>query len=160
MRRNIFIAKILVLIVILLSCTFCGQVESSKIYYNYGCVYAKQGNFTKAISYFTKAIQINPNLAQSYCNRGAAYEEQGNLSHAISDYAKAIEIKPDFPEAYFNRGVVYVKQGNLLKAILDYTKAIEMDTGSISSYFCLFCVHIFCSKLYIRECRETIFMYS
>ena len=55
-----------------------------------GVVYNKQGKFTKAISDFDKAIEINPNDSTVYIERGMAYDKQGNHVQAGSDYNQAV----------------------------------------------------------------------
>jgi Flp pilus assembly protein TadD len=101
---------------------------------NRGLAYFQQGNFTQAISDFTKAIEIDPNYAKTYNNRGAVYGRQGKLPQAISDYTKAIEIDPNYADAYNNRGAIYSQQGSLPQAISDYTKAIEIDPDYADAY--------------------------
>jgi Flp pilus assembly protein TadD len=56
----------------------------------------------KAISDYTKALEINPRDAEAYYNRGIAYGEKGQYDEAISDYNKALEINPISAEAYNN----------------------------------------------------------
>ncbi|GAH78358.1 unnamed protein product, partial [marine sediment metagenome] len=47
------------------------------IYNNRGNVYAKLGQFQKAIADRTKAIELNPKFAEAYNNRGVAYADLG-----------------------------------------------------------------------------------
>lgn len=107
---------------------------TSAIYNNCGHVYNKLGNFPQVISNCTKAIEINPNLAEAYCNRGGAYEKQGNFNQAILDFTKAIEINPNFADAYYGRGLFYDNQGNFPKAISDYTNAIGLNSYDVDAY--------------------------
>jgi len=97
------------------------------IYTNRGVTYGESGQYQKAISYFTKAIELNPKYAETYCNLGKAYAGLGQYPKAISDYTKAIELNPEFAVACNNRGVVYADLGQYPKAISDYTKAIELN---------------------------------
>ena len=94
----------------------------------------KQGNFDRAIVDYTKAIDINPNLAKAYNNRGVAYAQEGSFSRAISDFTMAIANNFKDAEAYNNRGLVYAKQGNLTRAVFDYTKAIKNDAFYVKAY--------------------------
>ena len=103
-------------------------------YNNRGNVYSKQGNFAQAISEYTKAIEINPGLAEAYNNRGLTYVEQGNLPQAVSDYNKAIEINPNLADVYANRGLVYARQSNFSQAVSDFTKAIEINPNFAEAY--------------------------
>ncbi|MCX5704645.1 MAG: tetratricopeptide repeat protein [Candidatus Omnitrophica bacterium] len=104
-------------------------------YSNRGVAYAHKGNFTQAISDFTKAVEINPKYSNVYYNRGLVYHQQSNLPQAISDYTKAIEINPNYAEAYCNRGLAYDNQGNFTQAISDYNKVIEINPNLRFVYF-------------------------
>jgi len=63
--------------------------------------------YNKAIKYYTKAIEINPKLAEAFNNRGIAYSEKGLYTKAIEDYTKATQINPKDAEVYYNRGLAY-----------------------------------------------------
>ncbi len=86
------------------------------------------------ISFYSKALEMDPKFAFAYHNRGVAYDEQRNYSAAIRDYSKAITIDPNYASTYNNRGIAYRKQGDLSSAIADYTKAISIDPDYSSAY--------------------------
>lgn len=94
----------------------------------------KLGNFDQAIVEFTKAIDIDPNLAKAYNNRGVAYAQEGSLPRAIADFTMAIANNLKDSEAYNNRGRAYASTGNLTQAIFDYTKAIENNAFYVKAY--------------------------
>jgi tetratricopeptide (TPR) repeat protein len=81
----------------------------------------------KAISAYTKAIELDSTYAVAYSNRGHLYYLNGNLDGAIADLDKALELSPRFASAYNRRGVVHNAKGERDKALADYNKAIELD---------------------------------
>jgi len=81
----------------------------------------------KAISDFTKAIELDPDNARYYSSRGASYERLEEYDEAISDATKAIELDSEDADSYSTRGSSYDKLGAHEKAISDYTKALELD---------------------------------
>ncbi|BAZ13215.1 tetratricopeptide repeat protein [Calothrix sp. NIES-4071] len=103
-------------------------------YSNRGNVYADQKKSDLAIADFTKAIQINPQLAEAYSNRGVVYADQKKSDLAIADFTKAIQINPQLAEAYTNRGLVYKDQKKSDLAIADYTKAIQINPQDAQAY--------------------------
>jgi tetratricopeptide (TPR) repeat protein len=109
--------------------------DAALAYYSLGVVYNDQGNLTKAIESYEKAIKINPDAAGAYNNLGLAYKDQGNLTKAIQYYKKAIELDPDAAKAYNNLGIVYANQGNHTKAIEYYKKTIELDPDDAEAYY-------------------------
>ena len=66
----------------------------------------------KRIAYFTKAIQLNPNLADAYEKRATHYYYQGKLDKAIQDFTRVIGLKPDSVNAYLLRGLACLKKGH------------------------------------------------
>ena len=54
---------------------------------NRGFAYqADKGDFDAAIADYTKAIELNPEDADTYHIRGFAYADKGDFDAAISDY--------------------------------------------------------------------------
>lgn len=105
------------------------------IYNNRGAGYNNSGQYTKAISDATRAIELNPTFAESYTNRGVACRNLGQYDKAVSDHTKAIELNPTFAVAYNNRGVVYLELSQYDKVISDFTKAIELNPKLAEAYF-------------------------
>jgi len=101
-----------------------------------GIVYFLQGNLSRALSDYTKTIELHSGgEAEAYYCRGNAYVKQGNLPQAMNDFNKAIELKPLFPEFLNNRGRAYGEQGNFIQAITDFSKAIESNPKFSEAYF-------------------------
>ncbi|OEU62912.1 MAG: hypothetical protein BBJ57_00315 [Desulfobacterales bacterium PC51MH44] len=75
----------------------------------------------KKIEYFTKAIQLNPNLVEAYEKRAIHHYFQWQLDKAIQDYTRVIELKPQRTNAYLMRGLAYLKkeQGEGIRAEID-----------------------------------------
>jgi len=53
-----------------------------------------RGQCDQAMSDLTKALEINPRLADAYFNRGDVYLTKGQHNQAISDFNKVLEINP------------------------------------------------------------------
>lgn len=90
---------------------------------------------SKAAADYDKAIELNPDNADTYFNRGDAYAEIGEYGQAIADYSKAIELAPGHALAYFNRAYAYGEIGDYDKAIADSSKAIELNPGDAQAYY-------------------------
>ena len=105
---------------------------------NIGFVYSEQGNYTQALSYYEKALQIqlqiygeqHPSVATSYNNIGSVHYEQGDYTRALEYYEKALQIRlqffdeqhPDVAVSYNNIGLVYYRQGAYPQALAYYEK--------------------------------------
>jgi tetratricopeptide (TPR) repeat protein len=72
-----------------------GQVSGSAAsYFDRGINWYAKGELEKAITDFTKALEINPQLAEAYKNRGTAQFVKGNTEKAIADFDQAIATNP------------------------------------------------------------------
>jgi tetratricopeptide (TPR) repeat protein len=65
-----------------------------------------RGDENKAISDYSRALQINLYKADAYYNRGNSRYALGDKHGAIADYNIALEINPDKADAYYNRGEI------------------------------------------------------
>jgi tetratricopeptide (TPR) repeat protein len=97
--------------------------------------YYHSQQYSKSISEYDKAIDLNPNHATAYYNRGIALTKLGRRLAAISDCNKAIELDPSYAAAYNNRGSVYTSLGKHNTAIKDYNKVIELDPKYAVGYY-------------------------
>lgn len=88
----------------------------------------------RAISDYSRAIEINPRNAMAFFDRALAYFEKGDVDGAIRDCGKALELDPDYLEAYSVRGNSFNEKTEYDKAISDYNRAILIDPKDFPSY--------------------------
>ena len=93
----------------------------------------KDGDYHKAITYYSEIIEAYPHIADVYINRGAAYESIGDFDLALDDLNTALELEPKFM-AYNNRGSVYFKNRDYWRAIKDFSDALKLDPGNSPAY--------------------------
>ena len=79
--------------------------EVSIIYFNLGSLYQDK-NPNLAISYFERAVELEPKDWDSLNRLGVLYKNRGEFDKAIDCYKRAIELNPDFENAMFNLGVI------------------------------------------------------
>ena len=70
---------------------FLDQVRQS----NAAC---QSGDFEKAVSLYSEAIQLDPANHILYSNRSAAHIKMGQFTKALSDAVKAKELNPEWPK--------------------------------------------------------------
>ena len=95
----------------------------------------KRAAYTKAITYYTRALELKPDLPEAHTNRGNVYRETGEFDKAIEDYNSAIDYNPDDANAYNNRGNAYFDKNEFDKAIEDYNSATELKTDYDDAYY-------------------------
>ncbi len=72
-----------------------------------------------AISYYTKAITIDPLTDKSYLKRGDAYFSDAKYDLAIGDYSRAMEFATDQSYLRLRRAISYIHLGQYLAALHD-----------------------------------------
>ena len=76
-------------------------------YCNLGILESQEGNYPKAIDFFTRCLKENPRHYEAHYNLANLYAEVGNHALAKVHYAIAIELEPEFPNSYFNLGLTH-----------------------------------------------------
>ena len=61
-------------------------------HFNKGNAFMLQGDYTNAISCYSTAIELKPDLGEAYYNRGLMYLRMGNKNLGIADLSKAGEL--------------------------------------------------------------------
>ncbi len=90
-------------------------------------IFKQQGQLRKALVYYRKAIQYQPNLIPAYLQMGHIKKQEGEFEEAITHYQKVIEINPNHFECYQNMGSLFKKLGNIEAAINHYQKAAKIQ---------------------------------
>jgi Tfp pilus assembly protein PilF len=116
-----------------------------------GAALSYLNRFDEAIKQYTKAVELNPQLARAYRNRASAYlhegdsrREKGDMTgaresydKAVADCTKAIDRDPKYIAAYERRSVAYTKLGKTdeakrdLEAVTELSKPIWTSSGLI-----------------------------
>jgi tetratricopeptide (TPR) repeat protein len=94
--------------------------------------YAKQGDacffenrYEDAIAAYDRALEIQPDLADTWNNRGVVLTRMQRYPEAIASYEQATTIRPNYPDAWNNRGVVLLELQKYQEAIGCYEQAIQ-----------------------------------
>ncbi|XP_059484840.1 serine/threonine-protein phosphatase 5 [Neocloeon triangulifer] len=93
----------------------------------------KEQKFDEAVKFYTKAIELNPNVAVYYANRSFAYLRQESFGYALSDASKAILQDKSYVKGYYRRAAAYMSLGKFKLALRDFetvTKARPNDSDA------------------------------
>lgn len=123
--------KIIGCLILLMLLAISVSAENAMDYFNLGL---KSSSTRIKIQYFTKALDLAPNLTEAYEKRGLLYFFQGKFDNVIQDFQTYIELSPPKAEAYRMLGMGYLKIGDLRSAIDNFTHAVEIDPNHSSSY--------------------------
>jgi tetratricopeptide (TPR) repeat protein len=93
---------------------------------NLGDALLEKGSVGEAIIQFQKALQIEPNLAETHYNLGNALLQKGDMDEAIAHFQRALQIKPGYTETHYNLGNALLQKGDMDEAIAHYQQALRI----------------------------------
>ncbi|HUT44266.1 MAG TPA: tetratricopeptide repeat protein [Desulfobacterales bacterium] len=123
--------KVICYLIFLMMSAISVYGENAMDYFNRGL---KSTSTRTKIKYFSKALELAPNLTEAYEKRGMLYFFQEKFDNVIEDYQTFIELSPPKSEAYRMLGMGYLKKGDYRSAIYNFTRAIEIDSKNASAY--------------------------
>lgn len=95
-------------------------------YCNLGILEFQEGNYPKAIDYFTLCLKHEPRHYEAHYNLANLYAEIGNYALAKVHYGISIEIEPGFSNCYFNLGLTLAINKDYREAVNVLTKFREL----------------------------------
>lgn len=76
--------------------------------------------YNEAIELYSKAIELNPNVAVYYGNRSLAYLKTECFGYALNDATKAVELDKNYLKGYYRRAAAYMSLGKFKQALRDF----------------------------------------
>jgi len=104
------------------------QQEQARKYRQAGLEYQQGGNLAEAMSFYQKAIVLDPSYAVAYNDLGVIYEAMGFPERAKESYFKSIKINPEYLSAYTNVALFYEGQRDLERAVFYWGKRAELGS--------------------------------
>jgi len=102
----------------------------------------RHGDAIKALEYWNKALEINPEQANVYKSMALLYMKKGQFDDAVAQFRKALEIEPQLPDVYVNIGHSLMMSGRPKEAIEALQKEIQISPNSDFAYFLLGQAHL------------------
>ncbi len=75
---------------------------------------------------YLRALDVNPESAETYNNLGALYMDMDRNGDAIGLFTEALVRQPTYFTALVNRATAYSKVGDLTKALMDFEAAAQL----------------------------------
>ena len=91
-----------------------------------GLIYARLGDYPKAISYYERAIQMGDNSLQTMLALADTYLNSKDYENAASAYQRVLQADPQNVQAHSNLGYVYTQLGLLSEAIQENLQVLQV----------------------------------
>ena len=92
-----------------------------------GSEHQRAGRLEDAIPEYTRALSLNPNMAEAYNNLGVVLRATGRPEAAIACYRRAIALKPRNASAHSNLGNVLRDMARFESAVASHQQAVHLD---------------------------------
>ena len=111
-------------------------VGDSETYIKLGQFEIDLENYDKALDYFEKAIEFDPDNAIAWFLRGYCYQQVDEWKKALGSYDKALQIDPENTAAWLSKGAAIYQSGEYGEAIRCYDTALAINpryAGALAS---------------------------
>ncbi|WP_455211927.1 tetratricopeptide repeat protein [Kaarinaea lacus] len=107
-------------------------------YWERGIQYGKLGHYDKAVSDYTSAIKINPQLIDAYIDRAIGFARLEKYSEAYADLNTVLQIQSNNLRAYVTRGSLNFLVGKYQNAAADFKRYLQLNPNDIYRMLWLF----------------------
>jgi tetratricopeptide (TPR) repeat protein len=107
-----------------------GQVQAgfqASLRRNIDWAYEMQGNIEKALEWFRKAVEVNPNHWRAYLGVGDAAARLRRVDEAVAAWRQALALNPDDAETHAELGRLLVAVGQKSEGIREVQTAVRLD---------------------------------
>jgi tetratricopeptide (TPR) repeat protein len=105
----------------------CGTGIKGNAHGELGGAYLRNGDTTKAATYFDRSIKLDPTNPFPRQNKAVMLSMQKKNNEAYLVLEGLIQLKPEFIDAYVQRGFLYNADNKSDLAIADFIKALALN---------------------------------
>lgn len=115
------------------------KLNSAISWNNLGSLYAQKQQWTRAISCYHEALELDPNLGKAYRNLARVYHKAGKLSQSNLCWYQAFSLQPEQVKAeeHFNLAGKLLKQQEIDKAIACLRRTVQLKPDFSRAYLIL-----------------------
>lgn len=105
--------------------------------YSQGLGILSRDDYARAAQYFEKAVEIDPNYAESWYQAGFCYGMLGRHADALRASRQAAKLRPEWAETYVNIGASSFALGQYKEAVDAYRQATKLDSDNADAQYAL-----------------------
>ncbi len=102
--------------------------KEARLYRDQGLAYQRNGDLEGALSFYQKAVELDPSFAVAFNDLGVIFEAKGQTDRAEESYLRAIAIDPTYLSVYTNLALLYENKRELEKAAAFWKKRAELGS--------------------------------
>lgn len=101
---------------------------------NLALILLDRGETEAAVASFDRALESNPDSAESLTGRAMARGRLGRNAGALADLDRALELDPTYPQAYIHRGELHLEMGAYGPAVEDLGRVLASNPDYLPAY--------------------------
>jgi tetratricopeptide (TPR) repeat protein len=110
---------------------------SAEKFYMQGLGFLSRDDCEKALPYFKKATDADPDYAEAWAQSGFCNGVLGRHAEALKASRQAVRLKPDATESYLNIGFALSSLGQFKESVDAYKQAIRLDPNNPDTHYAL-----------------------
>ncbi len=111
--------------------------SSAERLYSQGLAQLSRDDYARALPYFEKAVETDPNYAESWYQAGYCYGVLGRHSDALKASRQAAKLRPEWSATFVNIGASSYALGQYKDAVEAYKQALRLDDNNADIQYSL-----------------------
>ncbi|MBV9123218.1 MAG: trypsin-like peptidase domain-containing protein [Planctomycetes bacterium] len=108
--------------------------STAQVLYSQGLAQLSRDDFAKALPFFEKAAETDPNYAEAWYQAGYCYGTLGRHQDALKASKQAAKLRPEWASVYVNMGASNFALGQFKDAVDSYRQALKLDETADTQY--------------------------
>lgn len=105
--------------------------------YSQGLGMLSRDDYARALSFFEKATDVDPNYAEAWYQAGFSYGMLGRHQEALKASRQAARLRPEWSETYANIGASSFALGQYKDAAEAYRQLTKLDSNNADAHYAL-----------------------
>ena len=105
-----------------------------------GRVEVASGDNLKALSYFSKNLELHPDDPACYTDRANAYFLSKTWDWAIKDYTMALDLNPGNSDVWLSKGISLLNSGKKVDACHDFRRSFSLGNKKAADFISRNCI--------------------
>lgn len=111
------------------------DLDDFRVHFLVGMLYRQLEKSAPAIFHFSKAVDLQPDLASAHYNLGVLHYAEGRMTEAAASYQRAAQLLPDDPDIFFNLALTFKSLGRYCEAKSCYEQVLAVNPDDIDAHY-------------------------
>jgi tetratricopeptide (TPR) repeat protein len=110
------------------------RLDRARVALEDGLTLAARRQDREALTAFSEALMLDPNLIRAWSARGVVRRRMGDLAGALEDFQEAVRRNPDDIRCWFHCGELHAGRREYPQAIDAFTAVLRLEPDNVEAY--------------------------